>query len=50
MAYPILVGTGEWIEWSLPDAAPFVIFLKNNKDPLRHSPWNGRKWSIGNGL
>lgn len=43
MTNAALVGAGEWIEWALPDDAPFVIFLKDNKDPLRHSPWNGRK-------
>lgn len=39
----VLVGVGEWIEWAFFDDVLFVIFLKDNKDLLRYSFWNGRK-------
>lgn len=31
------VGTGKWIEWSVPNGSPLVIFLEDDKDPLRQS-------------
>lgn len=44
-----LVGAGKWIDWSLPDGAPFVIFLKYNKDPLGQSlEWKEKVICVGN--
>ena len=33
-----LEGVGRWVGWSLPDGAAFVIFFKDNKDPLDTVP------------